>query len=52
VGGATGLMALSGLGDPDDAEAQRTLAEFRRVYQDALANRVSQGMENPPAPQP
>lgn len=52
VGGATGLMALSGLGDPDDAEAQRKLDEFRRVYQDALANRVSQGMENPPAPQP
>ena len=49
AGGATGLVALSGLADPNDAEAQQKLDEFRRVYEDALANRVSQGMENAPA---
>ncbi|HEV2147668.1 MAG TPA: hypothetical protein VGR37_09730 [Longimicrobiaceae bacterium] len=49
AGSATGLIALSGLGDPQDAEAQRKLDEFRQVFQDALANRVSPGMENAPA---
>lgn len=49
AGGASGLVALTGLADPSDAEAQRKLDEFRRVYEDALANRVSQGMENTPA---
>lgn len=52
AGGAQGLIALSGLSDPKDAEAQKKLDEFRVVYQDALANRVSKGMENAPAPQP
>lgn len=52
AGGAQGLIALSGLSDPNDAEAQKKLDEFRVVYQDALANRVSKGMENTPAAQP
>jgi len=52
AGGAQGLIALTGLSDPNDAEAQKKLDEFRVVYQDALANRVSRGMENaPPATQ-
>jgi hypothetical protein len=52
AGGAQGLIALSGLSDPGDAEAQKKLDEFRVVYQDALANRVSKGMESTPAAQP
>lgn len=46
--GAMGLAALGGLGDPNDAEAQKKLDEFRRIYEDALANRVSPGMEVKP----
>lgn len=49
AGGAMGLAAISGLGDPNDAEAQKKLDEFRRLYEDALANRVSEGMEAAPA---
>jgi hypothetical protein len=52
AGGAQGLIALSGISDPNDAEARKKLDEFRVVYQDALANRVSKGMENAPAQQP
>ncbi len=44
AGGAMGLMALGGLADPADTSATRKLTEFRRVYEDALANRVSPGM--------
>jgi hypothetical protein len=52
AGGAQGFMVLAGLGDPANAEAKQKLDEFRLVYQDALANRVSKGMENaPPATQ-
>jgi hypothetical protein len=51
AGGAQGWIALSGLADPNDAEAKKKLDEFRVVYQDALANRVSKGMENAPAQQ-
>lgn len=51
AGGASGLMALTGLSDPKDTEAKKKLDEFRRVYQDALANRTTAGMENP-KPQP
>ncbi|MBV9774433.1 MAG: hypothetical protein JO040_10815 [Gemmatimonadetes bacterium] len=51
AGGASGLMALGGLSDPKDVEAKKKLDEFRRVYQDALANRTSPGMENA-KPQP
>jgi hypothetical protein len=49
AGSASGLIALTGLGNPEDAEAQRKLDEFRRVFQDALANHVSPGMEAAPA---
>jgi hypothetical protein len=49
AGSASGLIALTGLGNPEDAEAQRKLDEFRRVFQDALANQVSPGMEAAPA---
>jgi hypothetical protein len=45
VGGAGGLMALSGLSNPQDTTVQRQLEEWRRVYTDALANRVTPGME-------
>lgn len=45
AGGGMGLMALSGLGDPENTEAQAELDEFRRLYTDALENRVTPGME-------
>lgn len=45
-GGASGLLSLSGLGDPQDTTAQRHLEEYRRVFTDALENRVSKGLEN------
>lgn len=51
AGGTAGLVTLTGLGSPQDAESQRKFDEFRRVYEDALANRVSEGMEDDPAPQ-
>lgn len=49
AGGAQGILALTGLGNPQDAEAQKKFDEFRQVYTDALANKVSPGMENQPA---
>jgi hypothetical protein len=45
VGGTGGLWAWGGLSDPQSAEAQRQLDEWRRVYTDALENRVTPGME-------
>lgn len=42
AGGAQGWMLLGGLGDPNNAEAQKKLDEFRQVYQGALENRVVQ----------
>lgn len=48
AGGSMGLAAL-GLSDPNDADSQKKLDEFRRLYEDALANRVSEGMETAPA---
>jgi len=48
AGGSAGLMGLSGLANPQDTAAQRQLDDWRRVYTDALANRVSPGMENKP----
>jgi hypothetical protein len=50
AGGSAGLLGLSGLANPQDTAAQRQLNDWRRVYTDALANRVSTGMENKPAP--
>jgi hypothetical protein len=49
AGGASGLMGLSGLADPADAEAQKKLTEFRALFTDALANKVTPGMESKPA---
>jgi hypothetical protein len=44
--GATGLMALpASLTADSDTTAQRQLNEWRQVYTDALANRVTPGME-------
>jgi hypothetical protein len=40
AGGASGLVAISGFGDPDDAELDRKLDEFRRIYEAALENRA------------
>jgi hypothetical protein len=48
--GLQGWGALSGLANPQDTTAQRTLTEWRTLYTDALANRVTPGMENEPAP--
>lgn len=47
TGGASGLLAWSGLSDPDDPEAQEKLDEYRQLFTDALANQVTPGMENP-----
>jgi hypothetical protein len=53
IAGAGGLAGLAtGLSNPADTTAQRQIAEFRTVYTDALANRVSPGMEAKPAEQP
>jgi hypothetical protein len=49
AGGGMGLLALSGLGDPNDTATVRKMNEFRTVYTDALNNRVTAGMENKPA---
>lgn len=46
AGGASGLGALSmTMASENDTTAQRQLNEWRRVYTDALANRVTPGME-------
>lgn len=42
AGGAQGWMLLSGLGDPNNTEAQKKLDEFRQVYQAALENKAVQ----------
>ena len=48
--GLQGWAALSGLANPQDTTAQRTLNEWRTMYTDALNNRVTPGMENDPQP--
>lgn len=45
TGGAGGLLALTGLGDPNDTTATRRMGEWRRIYTDALENRTTPGME-------
>ncbi len=45
AGGAGGLVGLSGLATPNDTTAQRQMDEWRRIYTDALANRVTPGLE-------
>jgi hypothetical protein len=49
AGGGMGLLALSGLGDPADTATANKLNQFRQLYTDALANKVTPGMENKPA---
>lgn len=50
AGGATGLLGLSGLSDPNDTTAVRQMNEWRRIYTDALGNKVTPGLEaNAPA---
>jgi hypothetical protein len=43
-----GLFAWAGLSNPQDTTAQRQLDDYRRIFEDALANRVSAGMEADP----
>ncbi|HEX6368745.1 MAG TPA: hypothetical protein VF006_07430 [Longimicrobium sp.] len=43
--GGVGLLGLTGLSDPADTTAQRQLTEWRQVYTDALADKVTPGME-------
>jgi hypothetical protein len=45
VGGPGGLLGLTGLGDPADTTAVRQMNEWRRIYTDALANKVTPGLE-------
>ncbi len=45
AGGPGGLMALTGLANPQDTTVQRQLEEWRRIHTDALENRVTPGLE-------
>jgi ElaB/YqjD/DUF883 family membrane-anchored ribosome-binding protein len=45
LAGGAGLLGLTGLSDPADTTATRQLTEWRQVFTDALANRVTPGME-------
>ena len=45
AGGGAGLLGLTGLAEPGDTTAQRTLNEWRRIYTDALENKVTPGLE-------
>lgn len=49
AGGGMGLLALTGLADPQDTATVGKLNQFRQLYTDALANKVTPGMENKPA---
>jgi hypothetical protein len=48
--GGMGILALTGLGDPADTATMHKLNDFRQLYTDALANRVTPGTEVTPAP--
>lgn len=48
AGGASGILGLHGLAQPNDTTANRRMDEWRRIYTDALANQVTPGLE--PAP--
>lgn len=50
IAGGVGLLGLTGLSDPNDSTAVRQLAEWRQVFTDALANKVTPGMEASKAP--
>lgn len=45
LAGGAGLLGLTGLSDPNDTTAVRQLDEWRQVFTDALANKVTPGME-------
>jgi ElaB/YqjD/DUF883 family membrane-anchored ribosome-binding protein len=45
LAGGAGLLGLTGLSDPADTTATRQLTEWRHVFTDALADRVTPGME-------
>jgi ElaB/YqjD/DUF883 family membrane-anchored ribosome-binding protein len=45
AGGAGGLIGLHGLAQPNDTTATRQMNEWRRIYTDALANKVTPGLE-------
>lgn len=45
LAGGVGLLGLTGLSDQSDTTAVRQLTEWRQVFTDALANRVTPGME-------
>ena len=45
IAGGIGLLGLTGLSDPNDTTAARQLTEWRQVFTDALANKVTPGME-------
>lgn len=45
MAGGIGLLGLTGLSDPNDTTAVRQLTEWRQVFTDALANKVTPGME-------
>jgi hypothetical protein len=50
MAGGAGLLGLTGLSDPNDTTAVRQLTEWRQVFTDALANKVTPGMEASKAP--
>jgi ElaB/YqjD/DUF883 family membrane-anchored ribosome-binding protein len=45
MAGGIGLLGLTGLSDPNDTTAVRQLTEWRQVFTDALADKVTPGME-------
>lgn len=45
IAGGIGLLGLTGLSDPNDTTAVRQLNDWRQVFTDALANKVTPGME-------
>jgi hypothetical protein len=46
MAGATGLLGLPGLADPNDSTAQRQMNEWRAIYQAALENRAMEVGKN------
>lgn len=45
LAGGIGLLGLTGLSDPNDTTSVRQLNDWRQVFTDALANKVTPGME-------
>ncbi len=46
MAGATGLLGLPGLADPNDTTAQRQMTEWRAIYQATLENRAMEVSKN------